>query len=68
MDGFEISRRIRSAEKPGVHAPRIIAISADTGGNVVSRCLEAGMNGHIEKPVTGETLVELLMRYITATA
>jgi CheY-like chemotaxis protein len=65
MDGFETSRRIRAVEKPGAHTPVIIAISADTGGVVVSRCLEAGMNSHIGKPVDSETLIKLLVRGIT---
>jgi CheY-like chemotaxis protein len=51
MDGFEATRHIRASGLKGTDTLPIIAVTADTGGDVVSRCLEAGMNGHLGKPV-----------------
>jgi PAS domain S-box-containing protein len=62
IDGFETSRRIRAIEKPGAHALPIIAVTADTGGGVVSRCFEAGMNGHLRKPLDNDALIDLVIR------
>jgi CheY-like chemotaxis protein/anti-sigma regulatory factor (Ser/Thr protein kinase) len=51
MDGFEAARCIRASALPKADTVPIIAVSADTGGEVVNRCLEAGMSGHIGKPM-----------------
>jgi CheY-like chemotaxis protein len=65
MDGFETSRRMRNNEKPGAPSPSIVAITAETGGGVVSRCLEAGMNDHIGKPIESDALIEVIIRNLT---
>jgi PAS domain S-box-containing protein len=62
MDGFEASRRIRASALPRADTVPIIAVSADTGGEVVSRCLGAGMNGHVGKPVDFEILTAAAAR------
>jgi CheY-like chemotaxis protein len=64
VDGYEAVRRIRAQEKewgpsPGVP---IIAVTADTGGEIVAKCLEAGMNAHIGKPVDFVQLIETMGR------
>ncbi|MDR2740818.1 MAG: response regulator [Treponema sp.] len=59
MDGFETTRCMIATAKPGA-VPPIIAITADTGDDVVSRCLEAGMNGRIGKPVDCEALIKFI--------
>jgi CheY-like chemotaxis protein len=64
MDGFEAARRIRASGLPGADTVRIIAVTADTGGDVVSRCLAAGMNGHTGKPITYASLIETLSRHL----
>jgi CheY-like chemotaxis protein len=56
MDGYEATKRIRLLE---IDTP-IIAVTADSGSEVISRCLECGMNDHIEKPVDAATLLETL--------
>jgi PAS domain S-box-containing protein len=65
MDGFETSRRMRENEKPGAPSPAIVAITAETGGGVVSRCMEAGMNDHIGKPIESDALIEVIIRNLT---
>jgi CheY-like chemotaxis protein len=70
VDGYEAARRIRAMEKewgsknaaaPGGGVP-IIAVTADTGGEVVAKCLEAGMNYHMGKPVEFTQLMEIMKK------
>jgi CheY-like chemotaxis protein len=65
MDGFEAARRIRASALPKHDTVPIIAVSADTGGEVVNRCLEAGMSGHIGKPVDVGGVMETLGRFLS---
>jgi CheY-like chemotaxis protein len=64
MDGFEASRRIRASGLPGSAAVPIIAVTADTGGEIVTKCKEAGMNDHIGKPVDMDELVKTIARQL----
>jgi CheY-like chemotaxis protein len=70
MDGFEASRRIRAIEaerfRSGQHVPHvpIVAISADTGAEVRTKCIEAGMDDYIEKPVDFLFLTRIINRYL----
>jgi signal transduction histidine kinase/CheY-like chemotaxis protein len=48
MDGLEVTRRIRAARG---EQPRIIALTAHALSGDRERCVEAGMNGYLSKPV-----------------
>ncbi len=48
MDGFEATIQIR---KQGIQTP-IIAMTGNTDRKDIALCLEAGMNAHIEKPIS----------------
>ncbi|WP_334077635.1 ATP-binding protein [Paenibacillus sanfengchensis] len=64
LDGFEASRRIREAEQAeGGHVP-IISITADAMQGDRERCLEAGMDDYITKPVHLEMLQAVLARFL----
>ncbi|MDI9616858.1 MAG: PAS domain S-box protein [Methanothrix sp.] len=54
MDGLEAARRIR--EMKGYERPRIVAITAYALEGDRERCIAAGMNDYISKPVTLEKL------------
>ncbi|MEI6558923.1 MAG: response regulator [Rhodospirillaceae bacterium] len=62
MDGYEASRAIRR-QLPGAVVP-IIAMTADAMAEDRERCLEAGMNDHVAKPINVETLFAVLRRCI----
>jgi two-component system sensor histidine kinase/response regulator len=67
MDGFEATRRIRENERDGeVHIP-IVATTADALEGDRDRCLEAGMDGYISKPIDIHELAETLERLDLAT-
>jgi PAS domain S-box-containing protein len=59
MDGLEASRRIR-ALLPEERQPRIIAVTANAMRGDKERCLDAGMDAYLAKPVSLNQLRELL--------
>jgi CheY-like chemotaxis protein len=61
MDGLEAASRIRK-HWPAAEQPRIIALTAYAMEGDRERCLEAGMDGYIAKPVKMEDLRAALGR------
>jgi signal transduction histidine kinase/ActR/RegA family two-component response regulator len=51
MDGIAATKAIRALERPDAKTVPIIAMTADAFKADIERCLAAGMNGHIAKPV-----------------
>jgi len=67
MDGFEATRRIRQGElSRGRHVP-IIAMTAHALKGDRERCLAAGMDGYVAKPVRAHELFEAMDRLIRET-
>jgi two-component system sensor histidine kinase/response regulator len=64
MDGIEATLEIRAAEKlTGRHQP-IVAMTALVMKGDRERCLEAGMDGYLSKPIRPQELDEILDSYI----
>jgi signal transduction histidine kinase/HPt (histidine-containing phosphotransfer) domain-containing protein len=59
MDGLEATRQIRALPAPRGWIP-ILALTAYTFPEQVAQCREAGMDGHIAKPVEYATLVRAI--------
>jgi PAS domain S-box-containing protein len=60
MDGFEATRRIRADAR--LKDTRVIAMTANAGLEDQTRCLAAGMDEFVTKPVAPETLVATVAR------
>ena len=67
MDGLQATRKIRSLYGAEAKTIPIFALSANAFLEDKNRSLEAGMNGHIAKPVDLETLFEMMARTIKQT-
>ena len=65
MDGLEATRCIRKRElETGKHVP-IIALTAHAMKGDRERCLEAGMDAYVAKPVQKQELLHIIYQYST---
>ena len=51
MDGLEATRQIRALDRADAATVPIIAMTADAFADDVQRCMKAGMNAHVSKPI-----------------
>ena len=65
VDGLEATRRIREAGGRMARTP-ILALTANVQAEHVQRCLEAGMNGHLGKPIDMVELAAAIGRWAGA--
>jgi CheY-like chemotaxis protein len=62
MDGYEATRRIRAIE--AAKQVPIIAMTANVFKEDVEKCLQAGMNGHVGKPLDLNEVLKILGKYL----
>jgi len=62
LDGLAATRAIRAT--PGGQAVPIVAFSAFAFDEDRRRCLEAGMNDHVSKPVDSVVLLQAVQRWL----
>jgi len=65
MDGYEATRKIRASGLEIAKNIRIIALTADVFKEDIQKCLDAGMDGHIGKPIFPNDLFAKLKKYLT---
>jgi two-component system, sensor histidine kinase and response regulator len=66
MGGLEATAAIRKKEEStGRHVP-IVAMTAGAMQGDDEKCLAAGMDGYISKPVRSQELIEVVMKHASA--
>ena len=63
MDGFEATRKIRALENNQRHTP-IVAVTANAMSGDKERCLEAGMDDYMVKPVNRDSVAERVVHWL----
>ena len=66
MDGLTATRHIRALASPRAAGVPIIAMTANVLPEQIARCLEAGMNDHLGKPINPVKLIETIGRWARA--
>jgi len=64
VDGYEATKMIRSFDHPCAKTVPIIAMTANVFKEDVEKCMAAGMNGHIGKPLDFDEVTGVLKQYL----
>ena len=64
MDGYAATRNIRASDFPNAKDIPIIALTANVFKEDIEKCLAAGMNAHIGKPIAFTELLTKLEQYM----
>jgi len=64
MDGYEATRCIRALDMPKAKVIPIIAMTANVFREDVEKCLAAGMDGHIGKPLNFAEVLQALRQHL----
>ena len=62
MNGIDATKAIRKLPEPWAASIPIIALTADAFSENVTECLNAGMNGHIAKPIDIKLVIKEIRR------
>jgi len=65
LDGYEATRRIRALAAARAKTVPIIAMTANVFKDDIDKCFDAGMNGHLGKPIDTTALRALLSKLLT---
>ncbi|KAF2770401.1 hypothetical protein EJ03DRAFT_382079 [Teratosphaeria nubilosa] len=68
LDGYNATREIRKHPDPVVRDILVIAMTASAIRGDREKCLEAGMNNYLAKPVRADTLKQMLESYLNQPA
>lgn len=60
MDGLTASKKIRAMERPDAKTIPIIAMTANAFKEDAERCMEAGMNAHLAKPLDIDKIISAI--------
>lgn len=64
VDGYEATRRIRAFDDAYAKAVPIIAMTANVFREDIEKCLEAGMDDHLGKPIEVDVMIRKLRHYM----
>ncbi len=62
MNGLDATRAIRKLDDPWASKIPIVAMTADAFSENVTECLEAGMQGHIAKPIDIKLVIKVIQK------
>ena len=65
MDGITATKTIRAMERPDAQTIPIIAMTANAFKEDEEKCMAAGMNAHLAKPLEEEKVVRAIYENIT---
>ncbi len=63
IDGLEATRLIRTLDAPNARTIPIIAMTANVFKEDIEKCMDAGMNGHLGKPIDVQEVMDTLSLY-----
>ncbi len=64
MDGYEATSSIRGIEQKTGHSTSIVALTAHAMGGDREKCIEKGMDDHLSKPLSKQSLIDVLLRWL----
>lgn len=64
LDGYGATKAIRALDRPDAKAIPIIAMTADAFGEDAKKCLEAGMDAHVAKPLYPDVVYKVVEKTI----
>ena len=64
MTGYEAARAIRALDRSDAKTIPIIAMTADAFAEDVKKCLDAGMNAHVSKPIDVREVCRQLLKFM----
>lgn len=64
MTGYEATEAIRKLERPDAKDIPIIAMTADAFAEDIQKCLDAGMNAHVAKPIDVQDVCRLMVKFM----
>jgi len=67
MDGYEATRRIRALKNDWAKSVPIIAMTANVFREDIDKCLEAGMDGHVGKPLSLDEVLRKMRLHMQST-
>lgn len=63
LDGLSATRQFRASALPAARTTPIVAMTANVLPEQVEKCLEAGMDDHIGKPISPATLLQAIAKW-----
>ncbi len=63
LDGIETTKIIRTLALPNAQSIPIVAMTANVFREDIEKCLNAGMNDHLGKPINLEQVLKIIVQY-----
>jgi len=64
MDGLEATECIRSLDYPNAKDIPIVAMTANVFREDIEKCIKAGMNDHVGKPIDIDAVIEIMQKHL----